>query len=49
MGAILRGEDVLIAHSDITVAADDHVILFLTDRNRIAEVERLFAPGFGFF
>jgi hypothetical protein len=25
------------------------VILFLTDRNRIAEVERLFAPGFGFF
>ena len=49
VGAILRGENVLIAHSDITVEADDHVILFLTDRGRIAEVERLFAPGFGFF
>ena len=49
VGAILRGADVVIAHSHITVEPDDHVILFLTDQNRIAEVERLFAPGFGFF
>ena len=49
VGAILRGQDVLIAHRHIVVEANDHVILFLTDRNRIAEVERLFAVGFGFF
>ena len=49
VGAILRGTEVVIAHSHITVEPDDHVILFLTDQNRIAEVERLFAPGFGFF
>lgn len=49
VGAILRGQEVLIAHRHIVVEPDDHVILFLTDRNRIAEVERLFAVGFGFF
>ena len=49
VGAILRGESVLIAHSHIVVETDDHVILFLTDRNKIADVERLFAVGFGFF
>lgn len=49
IGAILRGEDVIIAHRHVIVDSGDHVILFLTDRNRIAEVERLFAVGFGFF
>ncbi len=49
VGAILRGDSVLIAHSHIVVETDDHVILFLTDRNKIADVEHLFAVGFGFF
>jgi trk system potassium uptake protein TrkA len=49
VGAILRGDSVLIAHGHIVVETDDHVILFLTDRNKIADVERLFAVGFGFF
>ena len=49
VGAILRGEEVLIAHSHIIVESDDHVILFLSDRNKVAEVERLFAVGLGFF
>lgn len=49
VGAILRGDSVLIAHSYIVVETDDHVILFLTDRNKIADVEHLFAVGFGFF
>ena len=49
IGAIVRGEEVLIAHSHITVEPDDHVILFLVDRRKIAQVEKLFAVGFGFF
>jgi trk system potassium uptake protein len=49
VGAILRGQEVIIAHSHVVVESQDHVILFLTDRNRIADVERLFAVGFGFF
>jgi trk system potassium uptake protein TrkA len=49
IGAIVRGEQVLIAHRDVVVASDDHVILFLLDRKQIGAVEKLFAVGLGFF
>ncbi|MFT6288343.1 MAG: trk system potassium uptake protein TrkA [Halieaceae bacterium] len=49
IGAIVRGKEVLIAHSHIIVETDDHVILFLVDRTKISAVEKLFAVGFGFF
>ncbi|WP_116368473.1 Trk system potassium transporter TrkA [Parahaliea mediterranea] len=49
IGAIVRGEEVLIAHGNVVVETDDHVILFLVDRSRIPQVEKLFAVGFGFF
>lgn len=42
IGAIVRGEEVLIAHHDTVVQRDDHVILFLTDRRQVDAVERLF-------
>lgn len=42
IGAIVRGDDVLIAHHDTVIQRDDHVILFLTDRRQIEAVERLF-------
>jgi len=42
IGAIVRGTDVLMAHHDTVVEAEDHVILFLTDRTQIPAVERLF-------
>ena len=29
IGAIVRGDEVLIAHSHLTVASEDHLILFL--------------------
>ena len=49
IGAIVRNDEVLIAHDDIVVETDDHVILFLVDRKKIPEVERLFQVGFSFF
>jgi trk system potassium uptake protein TrkA len=42
IAAIVRGEEVLIAHHDTVVQRDDHVILFLTDRRQVDAVERLF-------
>jgi trk system potassium uptake protein len=42
IGAVVRGNDVLIAHHDTVIHRDDHVILFLTDRRHIDAVERLF-------
>jgi trk system potassium uptake protein TrkA len=42
IGAIVRGEDVLIAHHDTVITPEDHVILFLQDKRRVPEVEKLF-------
>jgi trk system potassium uptake protein TrkA len=49
IGAIVRGEEVIIAHHDSVIESDDHVILFLSDKNCIQEVERLFQVGVTFF
>jgi trk system potassium uptake protein TrkA len=42
IGAIVRGDEVIMAHHDTTVEADDHVIVFLADRRHVEAVERLF-------
>ena len=49
IGAIVRGQDVIIAHDHIVVEADDHLILFLVDKTRIPEVEKLFQAPLSFF
>ena len=49
IGAIVRGDEVIIAHHDTVIESDDHVILFLVDKRRISEVERLFQVGVTFF
>ncbi|HEY4209868.1 MAG TPA: Trk system potassium transporter TrkA [Steroidobacteraceae bacterium] len=42
IGAIVRGEEVIMAHHDSVVQADDHLILFLSDRRHLDAVEKLF-------
>lgn len=49
IGAIVRGHEVMIAHDDTVLHADDHVILFLVDKKYVREVERLFQPSALFF
>jgi trk system potassium uptake protein TrkA len=49
IGAIVRGEEVIIAHHDTVINTDDHVVLFLADKKCIQEVERLFQVGVTFF
>ena len=48
IGAIVRGDEVLIAHHDTQIEAEDHVLLFVVDKKRIPEVERLFQVGVTF-
>ena len=48
VGAILRGDQVIIAHRHVVVEEDDHVILFLTDPSKISLVEKLFVVGSSF-
>ncbi len=42
IGAVVRGEDVIMVHHNTVIEAEDHVILFLTDRRHVEEVGRLF-------
>jgi trk system potassium uptake protein TrkA len=49
IGAIVRNDNVIIAHGDVVVESDDHIILFVLDKKRISEVERLFQVELGFF
>ncbi len=46
IGAVIRGSGetarVLMAHHDTVIEADDHVIVFLTERRHVEAVERLF-------
>jgi trk system potassium uptake protein TrkA len=46
--ALVRGEQVIIAHHDTVIDTDDHVILFLTDRRKIEYLEKLFQVGVSF-
>jgi trk system potassium uptake protein TrkA len=45
IGAVVRGNDVIMAHHDTVIEAEDHVILFLTDRRHVEDVGRLFQAG----
>ncbi len=49
IGAIVRGDDVLIAHHDTVIESEDHVILFITNKRVIAKVEKLFSVPPTFF
>lgn len=42
IGAIVRSDEVLIAHDSTRIETDDHIILFMVDKKHIVEVEKLF-------
>lgn len=49
IGAIVRGDKVIMASSDVIIESNDHVILFVVDKRHIQDVERLFQVGLNFF
>ncbi|GHB08803.1 Trk system potassium transporter TrkA [Modicisalibacter luteus] len=49
IGAIIRGDEVIMEHHDASIEPDDHLILFLTDKRRLHDVERLFQVGVSYF
>lgn len=48
IGAIVRGDDVIMAHRDTEIQADDHVIVFVADKKTLPKVEKLFQVSVGF-
>ncbi len=49
IGAIVRKQEVLIAHDHLRIEPDDHVILFIVDKRKVRDVEKLFQVGLTFF
>ncbi|CAH0491091.1 unnamed protein product [Peronospora farinosa] len=42
---VVRGDDVMIANDNLRIEQGDHVIMFLTDKKFVSDVERLFQPS----
>lgn len=49
IGAIIRGQDVIIARATTVIESGDRVILFVVDKKYIRDVEKLFYVGLSFF
>jgi trk system potassium uptake protein len=48
IGAVVRGDQVIMAHHDTVIRAEDHVIVFVTDKKNLPRVERMFQVGVRF-
>ena len=42
IGAVVRGTEVIIAHSNTVIMEEDHVVVFLVNKRYIRDVEKLF-------
>jgi trk system potassium uptake protein TrkA len=48
IAALVRGDEVIMAHHDTVVQAEDHLIVFVTDKKLLPKVEKLFEVSVGF-
>ena len=49
IGAIVRGDEVIMGHHDTVIEAEDHVIVFVVNKAMVHKVEKLFQVSIGFF
>jgi trk system potassium uptake protein len=49
IGAIVRGDEVIMGHHDSVIEAEDHVIVFVVNKAMVHRVEKLFQVSIGFF
>ena len=48
IGAVVRGDQVIMAHHDTLIRPEDHVIVFVADKKNLPRVEKLFQVSAGF-
>lgn len=48
IGAIVRDDEVIIANSYHIIEQNDHIIMFITDKKHVPEVEKIFQPSLFF-
>ncbi|GHD71403.1 Trk system potassium transporter TrkA [Vogesella fluminis] len=49
ISAVIRGQQVLMAHHDLQLQAEDHVIFFVHGRHKVRQIEKLTQVKLGFF
>ena len=49
IGAVVRGDEVIMGHRHTVIEAEDHVIVFVVNKKIVSKVERLFQVNLGFF
>jgi trk system potassium uptake protein TrkA len=49
LAALERNGEVVIARRDTVIESGDHAIVFVIDKKRVKDIERLFQVGFSFF
>ncbi|MFZ7157988.1 Trk system potassium transporter TrkA [Avibacterium gallinarum] len=45
LGAVLRGEDVMVARKSLVIEEDDRIVVYVSDKKYIPDVEKLFQPS----
>ncbi len=48
VGALVRRDEVIVAHDSTVIEDGDHVILFVSDKRDVIRIERLFQVGLSF-
>jgi len=48
IGVVVRADKVMVAHHDLVIEAEDHLIVLITNKQQIADVEKLFQVGITF-
>ncbi len=49
LAALVRGDEVIICHHDTIIREGDHAIVFVVDKRRTRDIEKLFSVSFQFF
>lgn len=49
IGALVRGEEIIITDQQATIEPDDHVVIFVSSRTQVPKVEKLFQVSASFF
>jgi trk system potassium uptake protein TrkA len=49
LSAVIRGQQVLMAHHDLVLCSEDHLIIFVSRRRQLRQIEKLVQVKMGFF
>ena len=49
LGAVVRGQEVLMAHHDLVLESEDHLIVFVTEIKTVQKIEKLLQVNASFF